>query len=223
MAGWLDPTAGRGDHRVRDATAMDEGFPARLERAARGDARALEELFALELPGLRAYLRLRSGRLLRAKESVSDLVQSVCREVLQDLPTFRPESEAAFRGWLYTSAQRKLADRRRYWDAERRDASRESGLDVADLDDADDGLLARYRSFASPSGHAAVREEVARIEAAFAELPEGYREVIALHKLAGLSHRAIAERTGSTEEAVRQRLARALARLARLLDPGRGT
>ena len=62
------------------------------------------------------------------------------------------------------------------------------------------------------------REEVLRIEQAFEELPENFREVITLSRILGLSHREIAEQTGSTEGATRALLFRALARLSRLLD-----
>ena len=169
------------------------------------------------LPGLRAFIRLRSGQLLRAKESVSDLVQSVCREVLQDLPGAQVENEAAFRGWLYTAAHRKILDRRKYWEREMRDAAREQPLEGAP-EERERGLLESYGALATPSRHAEVKEEVARIERAFEQLSEEHREVIALARIAGLTHREIAERMGKSEEAVRQLLARARARLARLLS-----
>src|SRR5262245_60579325 len=115
------------------------------------------------LPGLRAFIRLRSGQLLRARESVSDLVQSVCREVLQDLPRAEVGSEAAFRGWLYTAAHRKILDRRKYWEREMRDAGREQALDGAPDADGERRLLESYEALATPSRHAEVKEEVARI------------------------------------------------------------
>ena len=62
------------------------------------------------------------------------------------------------------------------------------------------------------------REELERIESAFDRLPEEYREVITLARIAGLSRAEIAERMGRREGAVRTLLSRALARLAELLD-----
>lgn len=193
---------------------MSEDFRQLIEAARRGDAAALQSLLDGNLPTLRAFIRLRSGRLLRARESVSDLVQSVCREVLADLPRVPIDSQEAFRDWLYTSAHRKILDRKKYWEADKRDAAREVSLEGG----ADDGaLLAGYAAVATPSRHAAMREEIERIERAFDELPEEYREVITLARLVGLSHAEIARRLGRSEEAVRQLLARARARLARLL------
>ena len=199
---------------------MTDDLRGLLEKARAGDPAAVETLMRSNLPGLRAFIRLRSGQLLRAKESVSDLVQSVCREVLQDLPRAEVESAEAFRCWLYTAAHRKILDRRKYWEREMRDAAREQPLDGAPSDERDRSLLESYGVLATPSRHAEVKEEVARIERAFEELPEEYREVIALARIVGLSHREIAERMGRSEEAVRQLLARARARLARLLSAG---
>lgn len=188
-----------------------------LDKARGGDPAALEALLRSNLPGLRAFLRLRSGRLLRAKESVSDLVQSVCRELLQDLASAEVETEQAFRCWLYTSAHRKILDRRKYWEAEKRDAAREAPPAGAPCE-GEQSLLQSYAVLATPSRHAAASEEIARIEEAFERLPEEYREVISLARFVGLSSREIAARMGKSEEAVRQLLTRARARLARLLS-----
>jgi RNA polymerase sigma-70 factor (ECF subfamily) len=192
---------------------VNEGFSDLIEKARRGDLAATENLLRTNLPGLRAFIRLRSDRLLRAKESVSDLVQSVCREVLTDLSSFPVATEQAFRHWLYTSALRKIIDRRKYWEAERRDVRRETRLEAS----GEQQLLTSYGAFCTPSRHAEMREQVERIEAAFDDLPEDYREVITLARIVGLSHREIAERMGRNEEAVRKLLSRARARLARLL------
>lgn len=198
---------------------MVDAFRDLIEAARRGDASAREALLASNLPGLRAYIRLHSGELVRAKESVSDLVQSVCREMLEDLPVLPTLTEEAFRHWLYTSARRKILDRKKYWEAEKRESAREVALSSPECDVNDRALLESYAALATPSRHAAVREEIARLERAFEQLPEDHREVITLARLVGLSHRAIAERMGRNEEAVRQLLARARARLARLLRP----
>ncbi len=52
-------------------------------RVPDGDPESIEALLAEHLPGLRAYVRLRMGPDLRAKESASDLVQSACCEILE--------------------------------------------------------------------------------------------------------------------------------------------
>ena len=81
---------------------MDD-FLQLFERARSGDSEARGELMQRHLGGLRAFVRLKSGELIRAKESESDLVQSACREALSDLSSFECKSEEHFRGWLKNS------------------------------------------------------------------------------------------------------------------------
>lgn len=189
-----------------------------VENAAQGDRQAVEALLQRYLPGLHAFVRLRAGQLVSAKESSSDLVQSVCREVLEHIDTFKYPSEGAFKHWLYTTALRKILHKHEYYRAEKRDVLR----DVPQPSNASSGsqaeLLNSYRSFSSPSGQAIVREELERIERAFAKLPDEYREVIVLARVVGLSRAEIGERIGKSEGAVRVLLHRALARLAQVLE-----
>jgi RNA polymerase sigma-70 factor, ECF subfamily len=189
------------------------------ERAARGDARAMQTLLELHLDGLRAFVRLRTGPELRQRESSSDLVQSVCREILEQAHRFQHPSESAFRRWLYTTALRKISDRAEHWRAQKRDAGREEAWPSQAGDQA---LFQRYRSFSSPSGHAMVREEVERVERAFEELTDEQREVITLAHVAGLSRAEIATQMERSEGAVRVLLHRSLARLAEILEVPRG-
>ena len=58
-------------------------------RIAAGDGAAMEQLIAQHLPRLRAFVRLRLGPQLAAKESASDIVQSACRDVLARADQFQ--------------------------------------------------------------------------------------------------------------------------------------
>ena len=172
----------------------------------------MEALMEQHLPGLRAYVRLRSDRLLRAKESESDLVQSVCREVLEHVDRFQHRSEAGFRQWLYRTAERKVIDRFRYYNAEKRSAAREVNGEELRLDDS--GLLSIYGGLVTPSRDAMAREELHRVEAAFARLPPDYRDIIVMARVVGLPHADIARELGRTASSVRNALYRGLALLA---------
>ena len=183
-------------------------------RLADGDRSALDALLRRHLPGLRGYVRLHGGEFLRAREASVDLVQSVCREVLEHADNFRHPSEGAFRRWLFTTALRKIRHRYEYWGAQKRDAGRE----VPGGGESGAGLVECYASFVTPSRDLEAREEVERIERAFDRLSERHREVIVLARVVGLSRREIGERMGSSEVAVRTLLSRAQARLAELLD-----
>ena len=187
--------------------------------AAAGDAGAVGQLLERHLPDLRAFVRLRAGAQVRARESSSDIVQSVCREVLQHADRFQFPSESAFRQWLFTTALRKLVDRREHWNAGKRAAAGEIplGAETGAIDE--EALVAAYQRLSSPSGHAMLREEIERLEAAFDQLSEDHREVITAARLMRLSHAEIAERMGRSEGAVRMLLVRALAELAAILQP----
>ena len=187
-----------------------------VEAAARGEGRAVERLLERHLPGLRAFVRLRADRVVRAKESSSDLVQSVCREVLEHMDRFQYRSETGFKQWLYRTAERKIIDRFRYYNAAKRAANREIGSDGSDSE-TDNGLIDSYRSFYTPSHDAMVREELRQVEDAFDRLPADYREIITLSRIVGLSNARIAEELERTEASVRNALYRGLALLSELV------
>ncbi len=184
-----------------------------------GDAAALASLLEAHLPGLRGFIRLRMGKELRAREDSADLVQSACRQALQALGSFRYEGEAAFRDWLYTTAQNKLIDRLRHHRAQRRDLAREVPLRVEPSRSGEEqDLLACYATLLTPSRDAAARELVRRYEEAFDRLPQHYREVILLARVVGLAHAEIARRMNRSEGAVRNLLYRGLAQLSWWLE-----
>lgn len=192
-----------------------------VSQASQGDPAAIDSLLERHLPRLRAFIRLKAGEQIRAKESVADLVQSVCREVLQDLDQFRYEGEAAFRQWLFNAAMRKIVDRGRFYKAQKRDAAREVRLDAGS--GTDDAGAAEIGALFTPSRDAMVQEEAERIAAAFRALPDHYREVVTMARIYGYSNAEIGAEIGKGEGAVRMLLSRALTRLSALLrDPERG-
>jgi RNA polymerase sigma-70 factor, ECF subfamily len=185
-----------------------------IERAANGDAASVNVLLERHLDGLRAFIRLRAGAAIRQRESETDLAQSVCRDVLENLGRFRHQEPNGFKRWLYSTALRKILNRHEYYSAEKRDVRKEAqlagGTSWAGLGDL-------YRTFTTPSAHAMKQEEIERIERAFDALPEDEREVISLAHVVGLSRAEIAQQLGKSEGAVRTQLSRALARLAELV------
>lgn len=202
---------------------MNDEVSQLAERAAQGDRAALDRLLELYLPELRAFVRLRAGAVVRSRESNSDIVQSVCREVIQHADRFRFPSEPAFKQWLYTTALRKIVNRKDFYLAQKRDAQRELRLSSGDGSNAEKRLFDCYRSFSSPSRNMMIKEEIERVERAFEELSEEHREVITLAHVVGLSRAEIAEQMGKSEGAVRVLLHRALARVSALLaEPGAG-
>lgn len=187
---------------------QDEPTPERIAAAAAGDRSAQDALLRYGLPELQRFLGRRMGPLLRSLETSADLAQSVCGEVLQDLGEFQDRGKGTFRRWLFARAEHKILKRCRFHRQEKRDARRREELPRAS---------AEFRLGAadpSPSRHAIATEEWQRFRAALAALPEDYREVILLSRVAGLTPEQVAEKMGRTRAAVWTLLSRALARLA---------
>jgi RNA polymerase sigma-70 factor, ECF subfamily len=180
-----------------------------IDSAQRGDDHAVRELLERHLSGVRAFVRLRMAPQLRAKESASDLVQSVCLELLRNLSRYRYRSDDNFKRWLYTTALRKLSNKVVHYRRERRDVRREQSVE---------SLANEYRSFSTPSHAMMDREEIEQIERVFDTLPADYREVITLTRIVGLSHQEVAAMMGRTQTATRSLLVRALGTLTKALQ-----
>ncbi|MEM7205471.1 MAG: sigma-70 family RNA polymerase sigma factor [Planctomycetota bacterium] len=184
-----------------------------VECAQAGDRRALEELLVQQLPSVEAFVRLRTGAALLAREQVEDIVQSVCREALGALSGFEFRGARAFRHWLCQQALHKVADKGRFYKQQRRDVGREVAAD------GDDGqrLSQIYATMCTPSRVMQGKESNAALEAAFAQLPDDYREAITLTRIVGLPYEDVAEAMGRSLGATRNLVYRGIARLDRLL------
>jgi len=180
-----------------------------LQRSATaGDEDAVDRMVARFLPRLHAYVRVNMGPGLRRREASVDVVQSVCREVLEERDRFEFRGEGPFLSWLLTAAMNKLRERARFFGREKRDVRREAELPSGAL----------YEGL-SPSREVMGQEEVERLEAALAELPEDYREIVVLARIVGMPHSDIAEHLGRTVSAVRNVLGRAITKLGLLMNP----
>lgn len=181
-----------------------------FEEATQGDVDALDRLLQRYLPQLHAFVGARMGSALRARESSVDVMQSVCRELLEERGRFDFQGEERFRAWLFTSALNKMRERHRRMHSGRRDVAREEAEGSRQAAD----LMAH---FLTPSRVAIGNETSAAMAAALEALSEEHREVVTLARIVGLPHRVIAELMSRNEEATRQLLARAMVRLAREL------
>jgi RNA polymerase sigma factor (sigma-70 family) len=192
-----------------DQTSLTLFASARADSLA-GAAGFSADLLAHYLPRLRAFVRARVGARLRRQESDSDIVQSVCRELIEERGRVDFETETAFRAWLFTAAMNKIRGKARYWDREKRAVDNLESLGAdRDLDDLTQG----YSGMFTPSRVIQAQEQLERLEAALEMLPEDEREAIALARIARLPHAEIAKRMDRSVGAVRQLLGRALRRL----------
>ncbi len=182
-----------------------------FDDATRGDRVALDQLLQRYLPQLHAFVHARLGSHLRAHESSVDVMQSVCRELLEARDQFDFRGEDRFRAWLFTAALNKVRERHRRLHSEKRDVAREEA-------GAAHAAATVMAHLITPSQEAIGNETAVAVNAALAALTEEHREVITLARLVRLPHRVIAEVLSRSEEATRQLLARAMVRLTRELQ-----
>lgn len=183
-----------------------------IDAAAGGDRDAVEALLVEHLGALQAYIRLNTGPLVRAHEQTTDLVQSVCREVLERAGDFEYRGAQAFRRWLFTTALHKIMNRARDLTADRRDKRREVGTPSSPA------VAACYASIVTPSRVAMGKEAIDAFEAVFDELNDDYRHAITLRRIANLDYPEIANAMDRSEGAVRNLVYRGLAKLAADLE-----
>lgn len=176
-----------------------------------GEASSLRGRILQALPVLTRFVRRRMGPDLSARESASDIVQSTCRELLRSASKFEDRGEAGFQRWVQSTAEHKLQNRARHWRAQRRQGS---GV-PEELDAREPSAPDSSR----PSGDAELREEVERLQRAFAQLSSEHSHVLQRSQIDGASQAEIAAELGKSANAVRKLLSRAMAALSAELDP----
>jgi RNA polymerase sigma-70 factor (ECF subfamily) len=179
----------------------------------------------VDLERFRAYLillaRLEIAPRLRDKVDLSGVVQQTLPEAHQGLINYpgRPKTEAEITAWLRSILSHNLADVLRKLTTRKRDVRREWSLEQA-LDQSTSRLeqwLTVDQS--SPSQRVMRQEEILRMAATLATLPEGQRRAIELHHLQGWPLAEIAAELGTTKAAVAGLLHRGLKNLRMQLDP----
>lgn len=175
----------------------------------------LPDLLVRHLDTLRCFVRIHVSPALRQREQDSDIVQSVCAEVLAHPARFQYHGEAAFRSWLYRAVLDRVRQKLRFHGAERRSPDREEhpGPEGA-------GPLDSYAEMVTPSRVAMNRELQQKLEVAIDGLPEAQKEVLVRARLLQLDHETIARELDITTDASRQLLHRAIARLSLILAQG---
>lgn len=162
-----------------------------------------------------ARLQLRAGA--RAKLDASDIAQQAILHAHANRGQFRGTTEAEWLGWLRAILANTLAAAVREFSTAARDLTRERSLED-ELERSSvrlERLLAADQS--SPSEGAVRGEELLRLAAALARLPDDQRRVVELHHLKGLTVAEVATEVGRTRPAVVGLLFRGLKRLRELL------
>ncbi|MBK7642643.1 MAG: sigma-70 family RNA polymerase sigma factor [Planctomycetes bacterium] len=161
-----------------------------------------EQLLERHMVPLRTYVRLQAGPLLRAREPLSDVVQSALREAWEARDTFRFTGDAAFRGFLYTIAAHKIISKNRYWAAQKRALEHEaSQASLWDLPQSEGSTPSK-----SPSRHLIHEEDAERLREAFAALDPEDQKILSMRRIFDVPAVEIAKELGMAESTVRWRL-----------------
>jgi RNA polymerase sigma-70 factor (ECF subfamily) len=177
------------------------------------------------LEGHRDYLhliaRLHLPPRLRGKLDASDVVQQALLRAHRHRDQFRGRGDAELAAWLRRILATTLADAARQFGAGKRDLALEQSLEAA-FHDSSERLETLLRPGApSPSAAAARHEDLSRLAAALARLPEDQRAALELHYLQGCSVAETAGHLARTERSVAGLLRRGLKTLRELMaeDP----
>jgi RNA polymerase sigma-70 factor (ECF subfamily) len=196
-----------------------------LERAGRGDAEAMGELFSRHRDRLRRMIQLRLDRRLQGRIAPSDVLQESYVEMARALAAYLKDPVLPFFLWLRMITGRKLqALHRHHLGTKLRDAGREVSLYRGALPQASSVSLAAHLlgRLTTPSV-AAVRAELQmRIQEALNGMEDLDREILALRHFEQLSNAETAAVLGISEQAASNRFVRALKRLKNILTTAPG-
>ncbi|MCC6421334.1 MAG: sigma-70 family RNA polymerase sigma factor [Gemmataceae bacterium] len=173
-------------------------------------------------PYLRVLARLHLDGRLRSKFDPSDVVQQALLQAHANLGQFRGASDGELRAWLSRILANALAEAARRFGAEARDVARERSLqdDLERSASRLEGLA--VAGGPSPSQLVSQEEQLLRLAAALAQLPDDQRQAVELHHLLGLTVAEAGEHMGRTRAAIVGLLVRGLKKLRELLDEGTG-
>jgi RNA polymerase sigma-70 factor (ECF subfamily) len=182
-------------------TDMDREFELDLVgRLRKADAAAFDSIYAEYNARLFSFL----ARLSRSRDVAEDLLEETWLRFVDRAPRLRPDTNLS--AFLYTIA-------RNLYVSYCRSRLIEDSQTVHMI-----GLWPLGTPSPSPFESTAASETGRRIEAALASLPAVYREALLLVAIEGMRPAEAAMVCGITPEAMRQRLSRARAAIARQLD-----
>lgn len=195
---------------IKNTRLFGNGRRSPLASARAGDAAAVTSLLDQFLDPIRAFVRLCVNRESRLWESASGLVGVICHDHLVDYGLHEFHADANFRAWLFTSVKREVLARQ----GTRGGAS--NGLHSEESDPDGRKLALVYSRLSAPRRGESHGDHMLRIETAFEQLDPEQREVLALSRVAGVTHGVIAEYTRRSIGDVRRILGNALADLCRI-------
>jgi RNA polymerase sigma-70 factor (ECF subfamily) len=178
---------------------------------------AFDQALARQRPYLLLLARMYLGDSSRRRLDPSDVVQQTFLQAQRQASQFRGRTAAELAAWLRRILAGTLSDALRAMSRAKRDAGRERSLHAA-LDESASRLEHRLAAAQpSPSEQADRHEQVLRLAAALARLPEEQRRAVELKHLHDCTVAEIAQSLGRSETAVGGLLRRGMAKLREAL------
>jgi len=177
-----------------------------LQRVARKDMRAFDQLYDALAPRLHGLLR----QMLPDEREAEDVLQDSFVHLWESAGGFDPEHGRAF-PWAVTLFRRKAIDRMRTL------GRRTRLVDSAALEQA---ALSAHAASADEDTMTDERRDM--VSSALVELSKDQRQLVECAFLKGLNHHVIAESLGLPDTTVKTNIRRGLLRLHELLKGGSG-
>ncbi|MCB0430974.1 MAG: sigma-70 family RNA polymerase sigma factor [Flavobacteriales bacterium] len=171
-----------------------------VARCKKGDRRAQRELYESYATAMFNV----AMRILNNREEAEDVLQEAFVDVFTKIHTYR--EEATIGAWIRRIVLNRALN-----------VVRKKKMNWADLDE-ERTLVADEEENAERSD----KPEPEQVHAAIKQLPEGYRVVLSLYLIEGLSHKQIAEELKITESTSKSQFNRAKARLRKDLMAAAG-
>lgn len=172
--------------------------------ACRGDRDAWEALYRRLYPKLRGYMARRV-----AADHVEDAVSETMTRAVRAIDSYQL-GPAGLDGWMFGIARRVAADHHR------------KAVRIRRQDGAAAGMADVVEAGWAPGESVIAADDHRELRAAFARLSPSDRELLELRVVAGLSVDQVAAVLGKRPGAVRTAQSRALGKLRKILEPGRG-
>lgn len=196
-----------------------------IERITARDPDALARYIERHRDRLRRFVHSITAERLRAVVEVDDLIQEVSAAAITGLPT-APLDRYEPLEWLQQLARRRVIDAHRFhFGAQRRDAGRQRSIHGEGSGQGSDGGLEALiaASMTSPSAVVSRELRLDRVEQAIQGLRAEQQAVIRMRYAEGMTTKAIAQKLGKTDVAVRVLLSRCMRQLEQQLDDVRPT
>jgi RNA polymerase sigma-70 factor (ECF subfamily) len=161
--------------------------------------------------------RLQLPPRLRSKLDASDIAQQTLLKATQNLAKFHGQTDGEWAAWLRRILTNTLVDAVRQFKGPKHDVRLERALEasIADSSARLEALLTG--SATSPSQQMLKDEQLVRLSAALAELPEDQRTALEMHYLQGCSVAEVATHISRSERSVAGLVRRGLQRLRELM------